>query len=105
MRTAITKQVGRWKVGKTMAEHGNFHDTPQHTSPFDAIQQIDEQGNEYWSARDLYKILGYTEWRNFNKTVIGRAIKACEENGREVSDHFVRSYKEIQLGSCKDFQL
>jgi len=37
-----------------------------HISPFDAIRHADEYGNEYWSARELYKILGYTEWRNFN---------------------------------------
>ncbi len=70
-----------------------------HSSPFDAIRREDEQGNEYWSARELYKILGYTQWRNFNNVVIKRAMKACEENGRAVSDHFVRSYKMVLLGS------
>ncbi|MDQ6662275.1 MAG: DNA damage-inducible protein D, partial [Chloroflexota bacterium] len=70
-------------------------DTPQHVSPFDAILHTDEHGNEYWSARELYKILGYTEWRNFNNTVIKRAMKACEENGRAIADHFVQSYKAI----------
>jgi DNA-damage-inducible protein D len=68
---------------------------PPHTSPFDAIRRVDEDGNEYWSARELYKILGYTEWRNFNNKVVARAMKACEENGRTVSDHFVQSYKGI----------
>jgi DNA-damage-inducible protein D len=60
-----------------------------HISPFDAIRHEDENGNEYWSARELYKILGYTEWRNFNSVVIKRAMKACEENGWAVSEHFV----------------
>jgi DNA-damage-inducible protein D len=69
-----------------------------HLSPFDAIRKVDEHGNEYWSARELYKILGYTEWRNFNNVVIKRAMKACEENGRAVADHFVRSYKAITGG-------
>jgi DNA-damage-inducible protein D len=69
-----------------------------HVSPFDAIRKVDEHGNEYWSARELYKILGYTEWRNFNNVVIKRAMKACEENGRAVADHFVRSYKAITGG-------
>ena len=31
-----------------------------HLLPFDAIQHVDEQLGEYWSARELYKILGYT---------------------------------------------
>jgi DNA-damage-inducible protein D len=70
-----------------------------HTSPFDAIRCEDDQFGEYWSARELYKILGYTQWRNFNNIVIKRAMKACEENGRAVSDHFVQSYKMVQLGS------
>jgi len=69
-----------------------------HMSPFDAIRRTNENGSEYWSARELYKILGYTEWRNFNKTVINRAMKACEENGQGVSDHFVQSYKVIKAG-------
>ena len=74
-----------------------MQDSP-HTSPFDAIRQVADDGSEYWSARELYKILGYTEWRNFNKVVIARAMKACEENGRDISDHFVRSYKAIKGG-------
>ncbi len=71
---------------------------PHYSSPFDAIQHLDEHLGEYWSARELYKILGYTEWRNFNNVVIKRAMKACEENGRAVSDHFVQSYKAIAGG-------
>lgn len=49
--------------------------------------------------RNLDKILGYTEWRNFRNTVINRAMKACEENKRAVADHFVQSYKMVELGS------
>lgn len=70
-----------------------------HVSPFEAIRRESEDGNEYWSARELYKILGYTEWRNFNNVVIKRAMKACEENGQTVTDHFVQSYKMVPLGS------
>ena len=70
-----------------------------HTSPFDSIRHEDEDGNEYWSARELYKILGYSEWRNFNSVVIKRAMKACEESRQATSDHFVRSYKMVTLGS------
>jgi hypothetical protein len=69
-----------------------------HLSPFDAIRHVDEQLGEYWSARELYKISGYTEWRNFHNVVIKRAIKACEENGRVVSEHFVQSYKMSKTG-------
>ena len=75
-----------------------MQDTP-HVSPFDAIRKIADDGKEYWSARELYKILGYTEWRNFKNTVVKRAMKSCEENGQVVSDHFVQSYKMASLGS------
>lgn len=69
-----------------------------HTSPFDTIRHEGAQLGEHWSARELYKVLGYTEWRNFNTVVIRRAMKACEENGRAVLDHFVQSYKAITGG-------
>ncbi len=41
-----------------------------HVSPFDALRKIDEQGNEYWSARDLAKLLEYKEWRNFTTAIM-----------------------------------
>src|SRR5690242_15450820 len=72
-------------------------ETP-HTSPFDAIRREDEHGNEYWSARELSKVLRYTEWRNFHNTVIKRAMQSCEENGQAISDHFVQTYKPIKGG-------
>ena len=34
-------------------------------SPFDAIWRVDEQGHEYWNARDLAKLLGYSEYSKF----------------------------------------
>ena len=37
----------------------------QHVSPFEQIRYETEDGGEYWSARELSKVLGYTEWRNF----------------------------------------
>ena len=69
-----------------------------HVSPFDTIRHLDDEHGEYWSAREFYKILGYTEWRNFNNTVIKKAMRACEENGRAISEHFVQSYKAITGG-------
>lgn len=47
----------------------------QHNNLFEQIKQIDEQGNEYWSARDLSKILEYSEYRHFIP-VIERAKEA-----------------------------
>lgn len=38
-------------------------------SPFDALRQIDEQGNEFWSARKLQDLYGYNDWRNFESVI------------------------------------
>ncbi len=80
-----------------------------HASPFEAIREVAEDGSEYWSARDLSKILGYTEWRNFT-TAIEKAKEACENSGQAVSDHFVETNKMVRLGSggqrkLEDYQL
>lgn len=49
-------------------------------SPFDAIRQIDSTGREFWSARDLHDLLGYSTWQKFH-SAIKRAIRACENTG------------------------
>jgi len=69
-----------------------------HASPFEAIRKEAEDGSEYWSARDLSKILGYAEWRNFT-TAIEKAKEACENSGQDVFDHFVETNKMVKLGS------
>ncbi len=61
------------------------------------LREEAEDGSEYWSARDLSKILGYTEWRNFT-TAIEKAKEACQNSGQAVSDHFVEANKLIEAG-------
>lgn len=74
-----------------------MNDTPP-VAPFDAIRQITEDGNEYWSARDLAKLLGYAKWDKF-KIAIERAQKACQNSGQAISDHFPQMGKMVKLGS------
>lgn len=69
-----------------------------HLSPFDGIRRVDEQGNEYWSARDLSKLLGYKDWRNFTKAV-AKAIEACEQSGRAASGDFVGVNEIVKAGA------
>ncbi|ACL22098.1 DNA damage-inducible protein D [Desulfitobacterium hafniense] len=64
---------------------------------FESIKHIRESGSEFWYARELAKVLDYTEWRNFQK-VIDRAILACRNSGFAVSDHFVEVNKMIEIG-------
>jgi DNA-damage-inducible protein D len=67
------------------------------TTTFEGHAQQTEDGTEYWLARDLQKLLGYAEWRNFNQTAISKAKTACEITGHEVSDHFVDVNKTISM--------
>ena len=57
----------------------------------------EQDGIEYWLARELQELLGYANWRNFLNT-INKAKESCETIGEAVSDHFVDVDKMIELG-------
>ncbi len=63
---------------------------------FESIKHIDEEGVEYWNARELLVILGYTEWRNF-EDVIKKAKQSCVKSRQLVGDHFVSVNKMIKI--------
>jgi DNA-damage-inducible protein D len=65
-------------------------------SPFESIRKVNEEGFEYWSARDLAKILGYVKWEKF-KNAIQRAEEACKNSEQLVEDHFLQMGKMINL--------
>lgn len=65
---------------------------------FENIKHITEDGIEYWLARELQKILGYKEWRNFLK-VIEKAKTSVEATNIGVPDHFVDINKMVDIGS------
>ena len=60
------------------------------------IKHIDENGNEYWLARELQNILGYNQWRSIND-LIERAIVACKESKYNVDNYFAVQRKMIKL--------
>ena len=64
---------------------------------FESIKHVDDDGNEYWYARELQKVLEYTEWRKF-VGVIKKAINSCKTSNYVASDHFVGTDKMINLG-------
>ena len=64
---------------------------------FESIKHVDDDGNEYWYARELQKVLEYTEWRKF-VGVIKKAINSCKASNYVTSDHFVGADKMINLG-------
>lgn len=59
-------------------------------------QAFEENGLEFWFARDLQKLLGYSEWRNF-KNAVDKAKISCKNNGFSVTDHFVEVNKTIPM--------
>lgn len=58
----------------------------------------DPRGNEFWMARELQELLGYTEWRNFS-SVIAKAQQTCETLGVDSSNQFVAATKKVTIGS------
>ena len=70
----------------------------QTDNPFENAKQIDETGNEYWSARDLQGLLDYSTWQKFS-AVIDKAQIACAQSGYAVPDHFNQTVKMVSIGS------
>ena len=64
---------------------------------FENIKHIDEDDNEYWNARELQKVLGYSQWRKFNG-VIEKAKIACIESKNSVNDNFAGAGKIVKTG-------
>ena len=72
----------KFEIIKTLSENFENH------------SQTTENGVEFWFARDLQHLLGYSEWRNFQKVVV-KAKTSCEVSGNEVLDHFVGVNKMV----------
>ena len=73
---------------------------------FEDIKHVDENGNEYWYARELQIALQYSEWRKF-EGVIERAKDACKNSNISILDHFGGADKIVEAGATikkiKDF--
>ena len=69
-----------------------------HLSLFETIKQTDENNNEYWSARDMAKVLEYSEYRHFIP-VIEKAKEACTNSKQRVTDHFEDILEMVKIGS------
>lgn len=76
---------------------------------FENIKHVNENGQEFWYARELQKALGYSQWRRLHD-VIKKAEIACENSGNCVEDHFANVGKMVEIGSnsrreVEDYQL
>ena len=65
---------------------------------FEQIKKVDEKGNEYWGARELSKVLEYTDFRNF-LSVITKAKEACKNSRQPVENHLVEFNEMVSIGS------
>ena len=64
---------------------------------FEDLKKVNRHGAEYWTARELQPLLGYRQWRSFEKAV-AKAITSCEQSGNDHGHHFARARKMIELG-------
>lgn len=76
---------------------------------FEDIKHRDEEGREYWYARELQVVLDYKEWRKF-ENVIAKAKKTCQNSDMSAINHFVGADKMVEVGSGakrikKDYKL
>ena len=67
-------------------------------SIFESIKKNNEIGQEYWSARELFKVLEYKKWDKF-LNVIDKAKEACQNSEQQVENHFPRVEKMVRIGS------
>lgn len=76
---------------------------------FEGLKRSNEHGAEFWSARDLQTMLGYSQWRRFDDA-IKRAMTSCETSGNNPEYHFAGTGKMIEVGKggqreVEDYQL
>ena len=65
---------------------------------FEEIKHVDENGGEFWYARELMEVLDYSLWQNFEK-IINKAKVACTTSNVNAFDHFIDVNKMVKIGS------
>ena len=71
---------------------------PAASNTFERIKRVNSAGADFWSARELARVLEYTDFRNFI-AVITKAREACANSGHSVADHFVEITEMVSIGS------
>ena len=73
-----------------------MNDIDKNNKSFEDIKHIDENGVEFWYARELMPILQYSNWQNFEK-IIDKAKISCKNSGISVFEHFIDVNKTIKM--------
>ena len=71
---------------------------------FETIKKLDNDGKEYWSSRELAKVLEYPDYRKF-QNVIDKAKIACENSGEVIHNHFVHTDEMVKIGWGEERQI
>lgn len=74
------------------------HTISKHHTTFENIKHTDKKGNEFWQARQLADVLGYSQYRHF-LPVIERAKEACHNSGQSLADHIEDILTMVDIGS------
>ena len=69
-----------------------------YTNDFEGIKHTDEEGREYWYARELMVVLQYKKWQNF-EAIINKAMISCTNSEINVLDHFADVSKMVKQES------
>lgn len=75
---------------KTQLIHNNLS--------FESLKKINQHGIEYWSARDLQPMLGYSKWQRF-ENAIEKAMESCKQSKNDPQNHFTGAGKMVEIGS------
>lgn len=67
-------------------------------SDFERVRKETADGKEYWSARELSNVMGYSTWQKFNR-VLNKALQVAQSRGMNISEHFNQTVEMVKLGS------
>src|ERR1700719_1515649 len=79
-----------------MEKDNDYNLIPTNVS-FEELKKTNQYGIEYWSARDLQSLLGYSKWQRF-ENAIEKAIESCKQSGNEPKHHFTGAGNPIISG-------
>jgi hypothetical protein len=67
-------------------------------SDFERVRKETADDKEYWSARELSNVMGYSTWQKFNR-VLNKALQVAQSRGMNISEHFNQTVEMVKLGS------
>ena len=82
----------------------NKHIAAQHHATFENIRHEDDEGNEFWLARQLAVVLDYSQYRHF-LPVVERAKEACKNSGQALENHIEDVLTMVEIGSSAKRQV